>query len=78
MKRKLVYFAGLVLIACAFTSCEALSGNCQVCALVSRNATTGAWISEESESEFCDEELLGIKAIPPVTTGGVTTGWECN
>jgi len=77
MKRKLMYLAGLILVSCSFTSCELLSGNCEVCALVSRDSY-GNFISSQAETEYCDEELLAIKAIGPVTTGGVTTGYECN
>lgn len=78
MKRKLILAAGFILMTCAFTACDLLNGNCQVCAIVSRNATTGAFISSEAETEYCDEDLIAIKATPPVTTGGVTTGYECN
>lgn len=75
MKRKLLYFAGLILITCTFKACDLLGGSCQRCQLVSYE--NGNAISWEAEAEYCDEDLLGIKAIPPTTTGGVTTQWEC-
>jgi hypothetical protein len=75
MKRKLLYFAGLILITCTFKACDLLGENCQICHLVSYE--NGNLISEENEAEYCNETLLAIKATPPATTGGVTTQWEC-
>ena len=76
MKRKLVYAAGLLLIACTFTSCEMLGDGCQICQTVSyENGNPIAW---GTEAEYCDHELIAIKAITPTTTNGVTTQWECN
>jgi hypothetical protein len=75
MKRKLVYIACLFLIACSFKSCSMLGDNCQVCRLVSYE--NGHVTDPGVEGEYCGDDLLTIKATPPVTTGGVTTQWEC-
>jgi hypothetical protein len=73
MKRKLIYIAGVLLVACSFTSCE--MGSCQTCQTVSyENGNPIAW---GNEAEYCDDDLIAIKAIPPATVGGVTTRWEC-
>jgi hypothetical protein len=77
MKRKLLYAAGFILITCTFNACDLLSGNCEVCSLVSRDSY-GNITASNNEAEYCDEELLAIKAISPTTVGGITTGWECN
>jgi hypothetical protein len=75
MKRKLFYAAGLLLIACSFKACDLIGGNCQICQTVSyENGNPIAW---GPEAEYCDNELITIKATPPTTTGGVTTQWEC-
>jgi len=75
MKRKLYYIAGLFLITCSFTSCDILGDGCQTCQTVSyENGNPIAW---GQEAEYCDQELLAIKAIPPTTYNGVTTQWEC-
>lgn len=76
MKRKLLYFAGLLLITCTFRACDMIGGNCRICQLVSYNED-GSPISWEDEAEYCDDDLLSIKATLPVTTGGITTKWEC-
>jgi len=75
MKRKLFFAASLILIACSFTACELLGGNCEICQRVSYEG--GDIIATGDETEFCDEDLLAIKAIGPTTVGGVTTQWEC-
>lgn len=76
MKRKLFYAAGLVLIALAFTSCEAIK-NCKICQQNTYNATSGALLTEGSETEYCDASLLRVEATPDVTVGGVTSKWVC-
>lgn len=75
MKRKILYAAGFLIITAFFNSCELLSGNCEICSLVSYE--DGVVISDVNEAEYCDEDLLAIKAIGPTTVGGVTTQWEC-
>jgi len=73
--KKILYAVSLLLITCAFSSCEILGDGCQVCQTVSyENGNPIAW---GTESEYCDQELIAIKAIPPSTVGGVTTVWEC-
>ncbi len=75
MKRKLLYIAGLLFITCSFTSCDLLGDGCQVCQTVSyENGNPIAW---GTEAEYCDQELVAIKAIAPTTYNGVTTRWEC-
>ena len=74
MKRILYPFA-LLLITCSFSSCEILGDGCQVCQTVSyENGNALAW---GTEAEYCDQDLIAIKAIPPSTVSGVTTVWEC-
>lgn len=76
MKRKLAYSAGLLLVACTFTACDMLGGSCQTCQTVSyENGNPIAW---GIPADYCDDELVAIKATPPSTTNGVTTQWECN
>jgi hypothetical protein len=73
--RILLYATCLILIACSFTSCDILGDGCQVCQTVSYdNGNPIAW---GTETEYCDQELLAIKALPATTSGGVTTQWEC-
>ncbi|MDX9771882.1 MAG: hypothetical protein RBT02_00485 [Bacteroidales bacterium] len=74
--RKLFYAACLILITFSFTSCDILGDGCQVCQTVSYdNDNPIAW---GTEAEYCDQELLTIKSIPPSTVGGITTRWECH
>ncbi len=75
MKRKLLYAAGFILMACSLHSCELLGGSCQTCQTVSY--VNGYPTAYGTEAQYCDDELLAIKAIAPTTTGGVTTKWEC-
>lgn len=53
-----------------------LGDGCQVCQTVSyENGNPIAW---GTEAEYCDEELIAIKAMTPTTYNGVTTQWECH
>jgi len=73
--KKLLYASALLLITCLFNSCEILGDGCQICQTVSyENGNAFAW---GTEAEYCGEELISIKAIPPSTVNGVTTVWEC-
>ena len=73
--RKALYLACVLLMTSFFTSCEMLGDGCQVCQTVSyENGNPIAW---GTEAEYCDQELIAIKALPPATSGGVTTYWEC-
>jgi len=49
--------------------------SCQTCQTVSYENNNP--VAHGSEAEYCDDDLLAIKAIPPTTVGGVTTQWEC-
>ncbi len=73
--RKLFFIACLILIACSFNSCELLGDGCQVCQTVSYENDNP--IAFGTESEYCGERLVAIKAIPASTVNGVTTKWEC-
>ena len=73
--KKILYAAAILLITCTFSSCEILGDGCKVCQTVSYdNGNPIAW---GTEGEYCGDDLLAIKAIPPTTAGGVTTYWEC-
>jgi hypothetical protein len=75
MKRKLLYAAGVILMAWSFNSCEGLT--CKVCSQNTYNASSGDLITAGSDTEYCDAELVKIEATPPVTVLGVTTKWVC-
>ena len=73
--KKFLYAAALLIITGSFTSCELLDDGCQICQTVTyENGNPIAW---GTEAEYCDKELLAIKAIPPSTAGATTTRWEC-
>jgi hypothetical protein len=73
--KKLLYASACLIITCSFNSCEILGDGCQVCRTVSyENGNAIAW---GTEAEYCGQELISIKAIPPSTVSGVTTYWEC-
>ncbi|NLE34294.1 MAG: hypothetical protein GX622_04265 [Bacteroidales bacterium] len=73
--KKLLYTIILLIISWSFTSCELLDDGCQICQTVTyENDNPIAW---GTEAEYCGQELLAIKAIPPSTAGGTTTRWEC-
>lgn len=73
--KKIIYLATLLFITCTFSSCEILGDGCQVCQTVSYdNGNPIAW---GTEAEYCDQDLVAIKSLPPTTSGGVTTYWEC-
>jgi hypothetical protein len=75
MKKKLLFAAGLSLMMISFHSCDQLK-NCQVCSENSYNSSN-VLISQQNEAEYCDADLISIKAKIPVTIGGTTTKWEC-
>jgi hypothetical protein len=75
MKRKLYYATGLILIAFAFTSCDAIK-NCKICQQNTYNSS-GTLLTAGSETEYCDASLVRIEATPDVTVGGVTSKWVC-
>jgi hypothetical protein len=75
MKRKLLYAAGVILIAMSFNSCEGLT--CKVCSQNIYNTASGDLVSAGTEAEYCDAELIKIENTPPVSLLGVTTKWVC-
>jgi len=75
MKKKLIYFAGFLLIASSVSSCEGLFQICKTCKYVTYEG--GNVISEGSPVEYCGDDLLVIEATPPVVTGNLTTKYEC-
>lgn len=75
MKKKILFAAGLLCMLISFHSCEL--SNCQVCNQVKYDNQSGDVISEGTEAEYCDGELLAIKATPDVPIGNTTTKWEC-
>jgi hypothetical protein len=76
MKRKILFTAGLICMMISFHSCDELS-NCQVCQQNTYDNQSGDLINEGGETEYCDAELIAIKATPDVNVGGRTTKWEC-
>lgn len=75
MKRKLIIASGLFLMALSFHSCDQLK-SCQTCQQNTYNSS-GDILTEGSPVEYCDAELIKVKAIPPATVGGVTTKYVC-
>jgi len=73
MKTKLLYAAGLVLVALSFTSCEK---TCKVCQ--QNTYVSGTLENEGSPSEYCGTELIKIEATPDFVLGSSTTKWECD
>ncbi len=74
MKKKLLYFSALLVIACAFQRCEVL-GTCKICKQVTYvdNAVT----QEGTEAQYCDEKLTAIENTPDVVSGNTRITWEC-
>jgi len=66
----------LLIIACTFTACDALSGDCQVCRYASYDSANGE-TTYTDDIEYCGTDLIAMKAIKPVTTNGVTTSVQC-
>jgi hypothetical protein len=77
MKKKVFYLVCFVGLAWAMNSCDAISKTCKNCKIVRYDAS-GAKISEDSPTQYCGAELVGIQAQTPQTVGGVTAKWECN
>jgi hypothetical protein len=74
MKKKLLFAAALVIIACTFTSCTKTCKTCKQVAYVNGSYDHDA----SSAQEYCGLELTGIEATPDVTIGSTTTKWVCN
>lgn len=76
MKKRILFFAALLLIAAGFTSCEEIFDNCKICRL--NTYEDGNLINSAQEAEYCGSELIRIQNTPPVTVGTTTTKWECD
>ena len=76
MKRKILFVIGLICMTISFHSSDELS-NCEVCQQNIYDNQTGSLVTEGNEAEYCDAELIAIKAIADVNVGGKTTNWEC-
>jgi hypothetical protein len=75
MKRKLLFGAAFLFIAWAATSCTALS-DCKFCKTVMTDSSNGD-VTEGGETEYCGAALIAIEAKAPVTTGTLTTKYQC-
>jgi hypothetical protein len=74
MKKKLLFAAALVVIACTFTSC---TKTCKTCTQVAY--VNGSYDHDvTSAQEYCGLELTALEALDPVTLGDTTTKWVCN
>jgi heterodisulfide reductase subunit B len=73
MKRKLLYAAGILVIAMSMSTC---TKNCKTCQRNTYDANN-TLVSSESATEYCDAALLRIEATPDATVLGSTTKWEC-
>jgi hypothetical protein len=76
MKRKIIYASVFIFMVVAFGSCNSLK-NCNVCSQNTYDSNQ-TLITAGSETEYCDADLVKIKATPPVTVLGVTTKWVCH
>ncbi|MGD0341340.1 MAG: hypothetical protein ABSA76_06505 [Bacteroidales bacterium] len=74
MKKKLIFIAALVFIACAFTSCTKTCKNCKQVVYINGSYDHDA----SSEQEYCGAELTAIELTKDVTIGNTTTKWECD
>lgn len=75
MKRKAFFIISLVLISFAFTACDLLGGDCQVCRYKTDDGVSTTYYGD---AEYCGEDLVAMKATRSVTEGGVTTSVECD
>jgi hypothetical protein len=74
MKKKLLFAATLVFIACVFTSC---SKTCKTCRQVSYINGSFDHIVK-NDQEYCGTELIVIEGTPDAPIGNETIKWECN
>jgi hypothetical protein len=75
MKRKLLFGAAFLFVAWAATSCETLK-DCKFCKMVTTDSSNGQ-VQEGFETEYCGAALIAIEAKAPVTTGTLTTKYQC-
>jgi hypothetical protein len=73
MKRKLLYAAGVLVIAMSMSTC---TKNCKTCQQNTYDANN-TLLTSGSETEYCDASLIRIEATPDVTVLGTTTKWVC-
>jgi hypothetical protein len=74
MKKKLLFAAVLVFIACTFTSC---TKTCKTCKEVFYDGS-GNYLREDAEAEYCGVELLAIDG-KTVDLGSLGSGkWVCH
>ena len=74
MKKKLLFAAVLVFVACAFTSC---TKTCKTCKEVFYDGS-GNYLREDAEAEYCGVELIAIYG-KTVDLGSLGSGkWVCH
>jgi hypothetical protein len=76
MKKKILFTAAMLCMMISFHSCDKLS-NCKVCQQNTYDDQSGSLLTQGSETEYCDAELIGIQATPDIHVGGRTTKWVC-
>jgi hypothetical protein len=74
MKKKLIFAAAFVLMACSFNSCD-LFQKCKMCKTVTYE--NGTIINEGTESEYCGADLITKEATPDIVIGNLVTKVEC-
>ena len=78
MKKKLFFLCALFIIAISFSSCEGLLENCENCRyIVYVDGTPDPGLTY-GEAEYCNAELLTLKAASPIVVGNKTTKFECD
>ena len=75
MKKSLIFIAVFVLMASAFSSCDALSKTCKFCKTVTYE--NGSVINSTAETEYCGTDLVTKEATPDITVGNLVTKVEC-
>jgi aryl-alcohol dehydrogenase-like predicted oxidoreductase len=76
MKKKLLFLACFVILACSFTSCDTLMKDCKNCRKVYYSGTTRD--HEDPAVQYCGTDLVVIEAKSPVTQGSLTVKYECD
>lgn len=74
MKKRILFFATLVLVALAVVSCESTE-DCGFCKNVTYD--NGVKTNESGETEYCGENLSAQKTKPNVTMGTLVTKTVC-
>lgn len=75
MKKKVLYAAALILIACAATACEMFE-ECKFCRTVTTDTRTSE-VTEGNEVEYCGAALIAIEAKGTTKIGDLETVYEC-